>query len=226
MSILNRIQIDCQTCGAEAPGDLVASVNADRRPDLRQGILDRSFQAVPCPVCRTPMRLPPRFTYMDIGRGQWILAHAAPEIADWQEREQRAQDIFDHAFGAAASTPARGIGRGLSPRITFGWPALREKLICREAGLDDVSLELLKAALLCAVSDVPFRDDSELRLDAVEANELAFHWLAASSEASLATLRVPRSAYDAIADGTDDWADLRTTLAAGLLVDLQRLLAA
>ena len=43
------------------------------------------------------------------------------------------------------------MGEGFQPRLVFGWPALREKLLCASLSLNDVDLELLKW-LSCAAS--------------------------------------------------------------------------
>ena len=45
MSLFNPAAAQCPNCGTAQDVQLVGSINADRRPDLRQQILDRTFQA-------------------------------------------------------------------------------------------------------------------------------------------------------------------------------------
>jgi hypothetical protein len=209
MSIFNDAEAICGKCGHRQPVALVASVNADRRPDLRQAILDGSFQAHDCPDCGTPMRLPAHLAYIDLGRGQWILVQSADAMADWQGAEGEARDVFEQAFGTAASEAAREIGEGLTPRLVFGWPALREKLVCRELALDDTTLELLKIALMRDVPGPALADESELRLTGGENGSLNFSWVASATEQRLSSVEVPRDAYEDVADEAEDWQALR-----------------
>ena len=161
MSLFNHATVTCPRCSAGFDVDVVASVNADRRPDLRREILDGVFQVQTCAACGTRFRLPPSFSYIDVGRSQWIMAYPAAEMVNWAALEAQAADIFASAYGAAAPPAARAIGAGLVPRITFGWPAMREKLLCPELGLDDLTLELLKAAVMRTVQKPPFADSTE-----------------------------------------------------------------
>jgi len=224
MSLFEPAEVSCPVCGELMSFDLCTSVNADRRPDLRLEILAATFQRVPCAACGTTVQLPPALTYMDVGRGQWILAKPAPDYANWESLEAIARDTFSLSYGPAASRPAREIGRRLTPRITFGWAALREKLLACEEGIDDVTLELLKLAVLRSVSGAPLHDDSELRLiDATNAT-LVLAWLVSATEQQLSTLDVPRGALDGIAAEDDAWATLRVRLTDALFVDFSRLL--
>src|SRR5581483_8553084 len=140
MSVFHQAIVKCSNCGTENGVEVSASVNADRRPDLRTAILDGSFQAVPCASCGTTLRLPPHLTYLDMGRGQWIVVDAFAALPNWKASETEAQGAYDLAFGADAPEAAREIGEGLSPRLVFGFPALCEKLIVGDLGLDDTTL--------------------------------------------------------------------------------------
>lgn len=224
MSLFEPAEVSCPACGALLSFDLSASVNADRRPDLRLEILAGTFQRVPCTACGTMVQLPPALTYMDVGRGQWILAKPAADYANWESLEAVARETFKLSYGPGASRPAQEIGRRLTPRIVFGWAALREKLLAREEGIDDVTLELLKLALLRGVSGAPLHDDSELRLIDATGDMLVLAWLVSATEQQLSTLDVPRAALDGIAAEDDAWATLRVRLTDAFFVDFGRLL--
>lgn len=221
MSMFEASQAVCPVCGTGVKFDVVMSVNADRRPDLRAAILDESFQREPCPSCGTSFRVAPDMNYLDVGRGRWIAAHPPAEVTRWPALEVQDRATFDQAYGEGAARPAREVGAGLQARITFGWPGLREKLLVADQELDDVELELLKLAIIRSAEDAALRDDTELRLVAARGNELEFAWLGLMTEQVIETLIVPWAAYDEIRRDAN-WAELREQFAGALYVDLNR----
>jgi hypothetical protein len=225
MSIFHPVSATCGKCGTETAVDRSASVNAGRQPDLRAAILDGSFQSVACPKCGAPLRVPPHMTYLDVGRGQWIMVEPASMLEEWPDVEADARATYERTFGAAAPASARDLGAGLKSRLVFGWPALREKLICADLELDDVTLELLKMAIMRDVDGPPMADETELRLVGGDTQKLDFAWVVAASEARLAALEVPRDIYDGITEEPEAWAPVREKFAGQLLVDLRRLIA-
>ena len=226
MSLFVYARSVCGHCGAVAERDLSASVNADRRPDFRRDIIDGTFQAVSCTGCGASMRLPAHLSYLDIGRGQWILTEGITHLPEWRAVEAEARAIFDQSYGDSAPAQAREIGAALTPRLVVGWPALREKLICGELGLDDVTLELLKIAMLRTIPDPPYADAHELRLTGGDADVLRLSWIEAESEERLASVDIDRGVYDDIAGDPGAWSALRADLAGHLFVDLKRLIFA
>jgi hypothetical protein len=223
MSLFYPATATCLKCGTEAEIELAASVNADRRADLREAILDRSFQATDCPSCGTRMRLPAHLSYTDQQRGQWILVDAPEALQNAAAVEDEARTAFADLYGPQATDAAQELGRELTPRLVFGRPALREKLLCREYGLDDITLELLKIAILRNVPGSPLSDTTELRLTGRADNTLQFAWIESLSEQQISALGVPQATYDDIA-GSDAWAGLRGQLEGHLFVDFNRLL--
>jgi CpXC protein len=225
MSIFDPFAANCPHCGAEQKVHLVASLNADRRADLRQQVLDHAFQAHTCEACGAEFRLPPRFTYQHFAQDLWVLCHPRADLAKWQELDQEAADLFAANYGPDAPPTARAIGSRIKPRVVFGWPALREKLVARAAGLDDIELELLKLAIIRQVPKPPFADEIELRLDRVDGDDLVLAWVDGTTEAPETALRVPRSTLDEIT-ADPDWAPLRAQFTGPAFVDLNRLLVA
>lgn len=223
MSLFSPVEALCPKCGLRAPKGLVASVNADRRPDLRADILQGRFQALRCAGCETRWRLPPAFTYMHLDANQWILAEPPDSLAQWRDAEARTQEIFVAGYGPGAPSAARELGAELRCRLVFGWPGLREKLLAHDLGLEDISLELLKMSVLRNVPRPPYADQHELRLNGGDAAMLRLAWIDSRTETRVATLAVPRDAYDDIAADIA-WDALRTELAAGPFVDMNRLL--
>jgi ribosomal protein S27AE len=224
MSIFHKAQATCPKCGTKSAVELVASVNADRRPDLRAAILDGTFQAQTCPKCGAAMRLLPYLTFMNLKRGQWILVQPPAALEQWQAEEQEAQALYDESFGAAAPKIAQELAEGLQPRVVFGWPALREKLICSDLSVDDTTLELLKIAIVRDVAQPPLADQTELRLVGGDDDVLHFSWIETATEGGIADLDVPRAAYTGVAGDTAAWVALRGNFEGKMFVDMQRLL--
>lgn len=222
MSIFHTATIACPDCGLSSDVSWSASVNADRRPDLRDAILDGSFQSESCPHCSRKLRLPPHLTYVDMTRGQWLVAASAAELTQWPVLEADAVKLFDASFGAGAPAAARSLAEGVRPRLVFGWPALREKLLCGELGLNDVDLELLKLALLRGASGIPIGDGLALRLEGGDAGMLTFAVIREETEERVAASEIPRELYDDIAADTATWAAQREQLAGHPFVDTLR----
>lgn len=223
MSIFVPIPLSCPACRESGDFLVVQSVNADRRPDLRQAILDGAFQRETCAKCGAEFRLEPQFTYFDGGRRQWILIQQAFKLDQWATLEKAARATYERTYGQHASAQAQAVGGELVVRVVFGWPALREKLLCVEHGLDDVVLEMLKTMLLRNADEPPISDDVELRLVEVSGPQLTLAWVDAATEGMFQTLQVPRSLYDDVAADQANWGTLPEELSAGAFVDMQRL---
>lgn len=223
MSFFSLVNPACPQCATPIELELVMSVNADRRPDFRAAILDGTFQRARCPACGTLIRPEPAFILQDVARGQWLTCEPAERLAHWRTLEAQVYASWDKAFGSHAPSSVQALGAGMSPRVAFGWPAVVEKVLCVEHGLDDVRLELLKLAILRTGGSVPMSDTVELRLVEVQADRLTLAWLDARSEVPLEQLELDRAALDDMADPA--WDHLRAQLSEGLYVDLNRLLA-
>lgn len=225
MSRLHSETFACAHCGAPLEMGIVASINADRRPDLRQAVLDDSYQRGRCESCGKGFRLDPDLTYLDAGRGQWLLVRPAEHLDEWPLTEALARQAFERGHGADAPPAAREMAAGMQPRLAFGWAAFREKLLCGEHGLDDVALELTKLAVMRTVEDMPLADDIELRLTAVTADELELNWTMAGGDLAVEKIAVPREVYDEIAaDEGPGWAEARAELSDAAFVDVNRIL--
>ncbi|MGM9485106.1 CpXC domain-containing protein [Roseateles sp. NT4] len=225
MSRLYSQSFSCGGCGAALEMGIVASINADRRPDLRQAVLDDSYQRGRCEACGKDFRVQPDLTYVDAGRGQWILVRPAERLAEWAPTEELAQQAFERGYGEEAAVDARELGAAMQSRLAFGWAAFREKLLCAEHGLDDVALELTKLAVMRAVEDMPLGDDMELRLTAATTDALELTWALSGGDLALESIAVPRKLYDEIAkDKGKGWVEARAELSGGAYVDVNRIL--
>jgi hypothetical protein len=225
MSLFASVELPCPACGTKVAFDAVNSVNAVGRPDLREAIIHGTFQKQACTSCGKEFRMDPRFSYIDTVRGQWIAAFPEPELDDWRVREEEVERLFDKAWGGGAPALARDIGKGLRPRVVFGWAALWEKLAIDDAKLDDLQIELMKLGIVRNV-ETPFALTSELRfVNAPDdgTNELAFAWVDSTTSGFIQGLRVPRELYDDVANDAEQWQALRADFAGARFVDMKRL---
>ncbi len=222
MSLFTNTGITCQECEHVYTIQAVGSVNADRRPDLRDVILDDTFQENTCPNCGFTFRLEPLFNYLDVGRGEWIMSMPGRQILDYGAIEAEARTLFDDTYGANATGAAREIGDDLNPRLTFGWPAVREKILIDELGLDDVVVEMVKMDLIRRMEEAPMRPGIECRLIAMDEDRMQFRWLNTEDEEAVMGVSVGKELYDVISADNEGWAEIRAMLTAGPFVDMQR----
>jgi hypothetical protein len=227
MSQFAHTTVVCPGCGQPVAFEAVNSVNADRAPALRAEIVAGTFQRMRCTACAAEFRLEPSFNYVEHGRALWIVVRPATRVTAWPDEEAAAAQLFEQVYGAGGSPYLRQLGATLRRRLVFGWAALREKLVCDDHGLDDLTLELCKAAVLGVSASAPVGLGAELRLVGVEADVLHLAWQRSDDEEIGESLRVRRPAYDEIAaDADGEWAALRAQIGAGAFVDLYRLLVA
>jgi len=223
MSLFKPQNLTCPSCGQEVTVRVAGSINADRRPDFRQAILDNSFQDTTCARCETSFRVQPRFNYLDIENGMWIAAMPGPDMSDYLAIEDSARATFEGSYGASAPQAAQDIGGALNTRLTFGWSAIREKLLIASLGLDDVVVEQVKLDLLRRLPDAPLRPGVELRLVGMEDGRMQFRWLETLGEAGIEQVELDRSLYDLIAADREGWAAITEQLTDGMFVDMQKL---
>ncbi|MCA0872559.1 CpXC domain-containing protein [Seohaeicola saemankumensis] len=223
MSLFRPASITCPACDTLIEVEESDSVNADRRPDLREAIIDGTFQQMNCPSCDVQIRLEPQFNYLEVGQSLWIAVFPPRMMPEYIEVEDSITDVFDNAYGKHAQPSARVIGDDLDVRLVFGWPALREKLVVRAAGLDDTLVELLKLDLMRRLPEAELGTGRELRVLAVDDDVLSFAWILPETETEMERFACDRALYDAIAGNPDGWAPIRAQLTDGPFVDMQKL---
>jgi len=225
MSIFRTVYLDCPACGTAVSYELVHSVNAGRRPDLRDEILDGTFQRATCPSCQRAFRLDPEFIYLDLPSRLYIAVWPTNQRSSWRDCAARTRATFEKSMGEQAPAEARELANGVDVRAVFGWHALVEKILARQAGIDDRTLEVAKLAVMRFEEEVPMPGSAELRLVALRDGDLMMSWVGAASggndeEAPL--LRVPRQLIADIEADPATWASARERAVEGDVVDFQR----
>ncbi|MFT7137438.1 MAG: hypothetical protein ACI80I_003452 [Akkermansiaceae bacterium] len=223
MSLFEPTAVKCPCCDQIVTVSAVGSVNADRRPDYRDAVLNNSFQEFNCDACKETFRLQPMFNYLDVGRAQWIAAMPADGFPNYLEAEDEVAALFATSYGAKSPEAAQVIGRNLKVRLTFGWPAVREKILAREHNIDDIALELMKLDLLRELPSAPLSVGVELRLLDVAEADMIFAWLKTEDEETLEMFGAPLGWYQAIANDLDAWSAVGAKLTDGPFVDMQKI---
>ena len=222
MSVFRYETIRCPACDTPVEFELVLSVNADRRPDLRDHIVAGSFQRRPCPSCGTEFRVDPEFTYMDLGHGQYIGVWPVAKRGAWKACAEKTASTFEAALGKGASPEAKKLGDRLEPRAVFGFPALVEKIIARAVGIDDRTLELAKVMVLRHGAETPVPGRRELRLVEAGAEHVVLAWVRPADGAVEKAIRVPRTLIADIDAEPEPWQAMREQVGDGIVVDFQR----
>lgn len=223
MSVFQQEIVTCPHCGDHRARDVAHSINAERSPQFRDAVLDGTFQRIACEACGAWFEIGHPFLYIDFPRGHWFNVHSGAHQADWRELERETASAFDLSHGAGAPALARELVVDARVRLVFGLDALREKIVCFDAGLDDVRIEMLKFDQLgIAVGGALL--DEHVHARVVEVGGDALTLLVGAPKADEATVvEVTRSIYDEIERGGDHWAELAAIFSAGPYVDLGRL---
>jgi len=222
MSVFTTLEFTCPECGETLEYDNYDSINADRRPDLRDDIITGSLSRVHCEACDKDFRPEPSLNYLDYKNGIWVMAQPIYDLARWGIQEEKTTKLFAGAYGVDAPASAREIGDGLTPRLAFGWAAFREKLVLKEADLDDLVLEKTKLTILANREGNPVAAGVELRLLNAREREFRMAWIDATTGENLQQFDIQRALYDSIAE-SDDWAEVDEKLNSGIFVDIQRM---
>lgn len=221
MSVFRDCELICPRCARAWVAPLAVSVNGDRSPDVRRAILEGRFQVMTCPSCGGEMVADGPLLYIEFEARRFIGCQPRGWLPAWRELEHEAADTWRRTFVEHAPAAVRATSTGFVVRTVFGLPALREKLLCFDAGLDDRLVEALKLDLMRTPgAGLTLDPRARLILVAVEDDRLMFEVGGRPGE----QLAVPRGRYGAIVEGRRGYADLIARLTAGPFVDVARLM--
>jgi CpXC protein len=225
VSTLYTTAFRCADCGATLDVRVADSLNANRLPEARQWVLDRTLFQQPCACGRAVTAIHP-FLYADFDRGLWI--QVLPE--DQRPRYHASESDVLAAYRAAFD-PTRGpnfiaaLGALVAPRVVYGYEELREKVVAADAALDDALVEALKLEVLAGQPELLRRGVALLTLDAVDERTLSFRaygFPPGGPGQILGEIGVARALYAALAARAADVRDSYPPLFAGVYVNVQR----
>lgn len=225
MSTLYSARFECADCGATLDVRVADSLNANRMPDARRWVLDRTLFQAACSCGRTITALHP-FLYVDFDRGLWVQVVPEDQRPAYHAREPEVLAAYRAAFDPAAgprSLPS--LGALVTPRLAYGYEELREKVVGGDAMLDDALVEALKLELLATQPELGQRGVMLLTLDAADAEALRFRGYGfppGGPGELLGDATVPRAVYDALAARRAAVRDSYPQLFEGVYVNVQR----
>lgn len=208
-------------CGIEMEVFVAESINAGRHPKLRQALLDGELHRFPCEACGHAVILEEQLLYVDAERRQFFVVMPRNELLREEEAIALTRQLFDTSFGPQMPAALQEIGAGMMVRLCFGLPALRDKVLADEAGLNDLALEALKCEVMGQLPELEHRATSALWLLRAGGNELE---LVAETDGTPLPVVVPRRSYEVIAAlGDEELLRLRSALVRGPHVSMLRL---
>lgn len=137
--------VDCPACGESYEVPLLKGMHITRLPEVRQAIVDGTFQVFSCPACDHPVGLERPTVYTDFRAKQYIAMElgGTDDLGACQALHQK---VFDECFLFGPDIAA-DLAQGMTCRLVFGIRALREKVLAWDAGLDDRAVEGVKLAV-------------------------------------------------------------------------------
>ena len=176
MSITETFLIDCE-CGARVEALACLSLNPERHPHLRDALLDRSLHQYVCAACGVTLSIDKKLAYVDLPRHQFYSVATERDRGAERALIEDAIAAWQLALGEHAPVAAQAMfeTHKFQLRLCFGLEELREKVVAREEGLDDLAIEILKTELMAANVEWADLGVRTLRLDHVEPDgRLAF----------------------------------------------------
>lgn len=225
MSVYQDRTLTCPHCHHKTSQSVAVSLNAARATRQRQAILDGTFQRFSCTACGKTYRADGPLIYIDFEAKRWVGVFPVAAEARWWRYEREPQHTFDRNMLEHAPEMVRQWAPGFAVRCVFGLPALREKLVTWEAGLDDRALEAYKLSLLRSMGSYQLGPGARPRLHAASPERLTFHVPRPEPEEPdrLAVVEIERAELDRVSQQPESWQQVIAALSEGPYVDLGRL---
>jgi hypothetical protein len=225
MSTIYSTDFRCSDCGATTSVRVADSLNANRLPEARLWVLDRTLFQAPCTCGRTITAIHP-FLYADFERGLWVQCLTEDSRPAYREREPEVVAAYHAAFDTTKGPRfLSSLGALVTPRIAYGYEELREKVVAADAKLDDAMVEALKLEVLATHPDLLRMGVTLLTLDAVGDDGLRFRAYAFPEDGPgqiLGEIVVPRAVYDSLAGQAASVRGAYPQLFDGVYVNVQR----
>jgi hypothetical protein len=222
MSVFRDLAVTCPACGHIANHSVAESINAGNRAELRQQILDDTFQRFPCEACSAVIVVDGPLLLFDLKRHHWLELFPAGWEGAWKALELETVRRFQQTVEELAPPVIQDQADEFVVRTVFGIDALREKLVALDAGVDDRALEAAKLGLLR--DDPRLIGDPDIRIRLRTATSDALSLAVLHRGRRRGQLELPRSDLDTTS--TEAWQPTRDAIGSGTFVDANRLLVA
>lgn len=148
--------------------NLYDSLSMLRTPSKREEILQGRFHKVAAPDGTNEITIEKPFLYTDLGRNEVILVKPLKERYTWRETSTELEQIVKQLPKSVSPPETRFM------RVVFGLGELREKLLAREAGIDDRTIELFKVLLAYEHPIILQQPRLNINLDTIDEQWLTF----------------------------------------------------
>ena len=216
MSSWEPREVESPCCKETQHVEIAKTLNLVRSPKLRDVILAGDLHVVGCGVCNKMFYVETMFTVVDVSSDEYYLVVPLSELERWPELEGLAQESF--IVPLSENPHVRPLADRAHIRVVCGLGALREKILLRRLGLDDVIVELVKLERIAAS---PKGTPLEGRL-IVDGAELATLRLRAHGQPDVA---FPMTRYNELCARRAELSELYPGLFAGVFVSYERLIS-
>ena len=148
MSISFKKVLPCRACDAEIEATTFESINPTRHPFLQDHLLARSLLRRVCGSCGAAHQHYDRLIWTDLPGRLCACVVQEADRPHWARLEKEALSALSVPLREEGPPAVRRWGATVLIRLVFGFEELREKVICRLAGLDDRVVEYLKVTLM------------------------------------------------------------------------------
>jgi hypothetical protein len=215
----------CVDCGAVLDVRVADSLNANRLPEARQWVLDRTLFQQPCACGRAVTAIHP-FLYADFDRGLWLQVLPEDDRPAYHAHETEVLAAYRAAFDPETGPRfIEALASMVTPRVVYGYEELREKVVGADAALDDAIVEALKLEILVGHPELLRRGVVLLTLDGADPESLQFRaygFPPGGPGEILGEIAVARATYDELAERTAIVRDSYPALFDGVYVNVQR----
>ncbi len=231
MSLYRDHELRCPWCGATSQQSVAVSLDAASARREREEILAGTFQRFSCQQCGKAHVADGPLIYIDFENKHWLGVLPRPWESAWWQWEKQPEEAFTRNMVDNCPPIVRSWSPDFTIRTVFGLPALREKLLCFDAGIDDRALEALKLDFMRTSPDSVFALEGRPRLVAVDDRQLGFYtvteveqWPQISDEPQkvVVNLSIPRAQLDRFNDPV--WQATLDAVSRGPYVDVGRLI--
>ena len=226
MSTFVDRNIPCPSCSFVQVRSVAKSLNGPRVPEVVDEILAARFQRYACDECGTSYTVDLPLVFLDFDARIWIGMFPLAWELRWAELEDQPRESWSKNMIDHAPPIVRSMSEGFRIRAVFGLDALREKLLCFHAGLDDAYLELLKLDLMRSTEGLLFHPGHRPSLIEVDDEGLVFaiDGMSESGAPRPGRLEVPRARLEGMRMDPAAWEPALRKVKQGPYVDVGRIM--